>query len=116
MTGGTALIIGKTGRNFAAGMSGGLAFLYDEDSSFAPNCNVDMVDLVAPEPIDLVLVKDLLEEHVQRTQSPRASSILANWDSNKERFVKVFPKEYRRVLQERATRASNSGEHASLAT
>ncbi len=116
MTGGTAVILGKTGRNFAAGMSGGLAFVYDEDSAFSRNCNADMVDLVAPEPTDLALVKELIEEHVQRTGSPRASAILADWDNNKERFVKVFPKEYRRVLQERAMRASTSGEHASAVT
>ncbi len=115
MTGGKAVIIGKTGRNFAAGMSGGLAFVLDEDGSFEPLCNQDMVDLVTPTPSDLVRVKELLEEHVSRTASPRAKRLLDDWDTTRERFVKVFPKEYRRVLQEREMRARGSTQPAAPA-
>ncbi len=112
MTGGYVIIIGKTRRNFAAGMSGGLAFVLDEDKTFEANCNGDMVDLVSPEPSDLAKVRALLEEHVERTGSPKAQRLLADWDATKDLFVKVFPKEYRRVLHERAMRAAHSGEHA----
>ncbi len=112
MTGGYVVIIGKTRRNFAAGMSGGLAFVLDEDKTFEANCNADMVDLVNPEPTDLVKIKALLEEHVERTGSPKGKRLLADWEQTKELFVKVFPQEYRRVLRERAMRAAHSGEHA----
>jgi glutamate synthase domain-containing protein 3 len=109
MTGGTAVVLGKTGRNFAAGMSGGLAFVWDEDGTLADRCNMDMIDLVPPEAVDLALVHDLIEEHVQRTDSPRGKAVLANWDDVKPQVVKVFPKEYRRVLRDQAVKAEVKG-------
>jgi glutamate synthase domain-containing protein 3 len=100
MTNGLTVIIGKTGRNFAAGMSGGFAFVYDEQGDFAARrCNTASVDL---EPLDLaedvVRVRGLLERHRDLTGSPRAAWILENWAESQPRFIKVFPHEYKRVL------------------
>ncbi len=117
MTGGTVLVLGKTGRNFAAGMSGGVAYVYDEDGQFAKRCNTAMVSL------DRVLtsadqqatldrgiwhqglsdeaqVKRLLEEHNRWTGSKRARELLDNWDAARAKFIKVFPNEYKRALGE----------------
>ena len=103
MTGGVALVIGLTGRNFAAGMSGGSAFVLDEGGDFETRCNKEMVDL---EPLadgeDLALVRDLLIQHAGYTGSAVAARLLKDWESSVEKFVKVMPKEYRRVLREQA--------------
>jgi glutamate synthase domain-containing protein 2/glutamate synthase domain-containing protein 1/glutamate synthase domain-containing protein 3 len=100
MTNGTVVVIGKTGRNFAAGMSGGYAYVYDERGDFpARRCNhssVDLEPLVAPE--DVVRVRGLLERHRDLTGSPRAAWILEHWSDAQPRFIKVFPHEYKRVL------------------
>jgi glutamate synthase (NADPH/NADH) large chain len=102
MTGGVVVVLGSTGRNFAAGMSGGLAYVLDEDGAFAGRCNRAMVEL---EPVadaeDLGHVKALLEEHVARTGSVKGAEVLGDWDTASARFVKVVPSEYRRVLDER---------------
>jgi len=100
MTNGTVLVLGKTGRNFAAGMSGGIAFVYDEQGDFPERrCNLASVDL---EPIelneDVALVQGLLQRHRDLTGSPRAAWILENWAEAQSRFIKVFPQEYKRVL------------------
>ncbi|WDF53407.1 glutamate synthase large subunit [Mucilaginibacter sp. KACC 22063] len=100
MTGGRALILGKTGRNFAAGMSGGIAWVYDADRKFAENCNPEMVDLDPLSSEDEEQIINLLKKHVNLTQSQMAKDLLANWTSASSKFVKVFPKEYKRVLQE----------------
>jgi glutamate synthase (ferredoxin) len=102
MTGGVAVVIGPTGRNFAAGMSGGVAFVLDEAADFASRCNMEMVD-VEPfaEPEDLELVRDLLIQHAGYTGSTVAGRILNDWDGSIEKFVKVMPLDYRRVLRER---------------
>jgi glutamate synthase (NADPH/NADH) large chain len=114
MTGGTVVVLGQTGRNFAAGMSGGIAYVYDEDGAFAQRCNTAMVDLEkvlpaarqsAGEPRHLgsddeVLLKGLIERHAGYTGSARAKELLAHWEQSRERFVKVFPREYRRALTE----------------
>ncbi|HML97229.1 MAG TPA: glutamate synthase large subunit [Tepidiformaceae bacterium] len=102
MTGGRAVIIGQTGRNFGAGMSGGIAYVLDEEGDFATRCNLEMVGLEAlEEPEDLDLVKGLLERHVEYTDSAVARRILEDWPAMANRFVKVMPKEYRRVLEQR---------------
>ena len=102
MTGGRAVIIGTTGRNFGAGMSGGIAYVLDEAGDFATRCNLEMVGLEAlEEPEDLDLVKGLLERHVEYTASTVARRILEDWPAMAKRFVKVMPKEYRRVLEQR---------------
>jgi glutamate synthase (NADPH/NADH) large chain len=120
MTGGTVAVLGKTGRNFAAGMSGGVAYIYDEDGGFAKRCNTAMVALgrVLPaaeqsgpavgwhrETADELLLKKLVEDHHKWTGSLRAREILDQWATAREKFVKVLPHEYQRVLAERAAKA-----------
>jgi glutamate synthase (NADPH) large chain len=117
MTGGTVVVLGKTGRNFAAGMSGGVAYVFDEDGEFARRCNTAMVSLekVLPaaeqeatmdraiwhrEQADEVQLKKLLEEHNRWTGSKRARELLDTWAQSRGRFVKVFPNEYKRALGE----------------
>ncbi|MCB4756398.1 MAG: glutamate synthase large subunit [Elusimicrobia bacterium] len=101
MTGGVVVILGPTGRNFGAGMSGGLAFVYDEDGTFRTRCNLSMVDLEeVVEPEDVVVLKDLIQKHAERTGSAVAVRLLQDWDRTRPMFVKVFPKEYRRALAE----------------
>ncbi|HJW26875.1 MAG TPA: glutamate synthase-related protein [Rhodocyclaceae bacterium] len=116
MTGGTVVVLGMTGRNFAAGMSGGIAYVLDEDGSFKNRCNLAQVALEkvmaasrqpANEPMhrgttDEDLLKDLITRHAEYTGSARAKAILANWDAYREKFVKVYPHEYKRALTELA--------------
>lgn len=102
MTGGRVVILGKTGRNFAAGMSGGIAYIYDKDGDFAEKCNLNMVDLESLDKKDEKLVRCLLENHCKYTHSLLANEILDNFNNEKRRFVKVMPREYKRVLAERA--------------
>ena len=99
MTGGTVVVLGGTGRNFAAGMSGGLAYVIDEDGSFNWRCNKAMVDLDTPDPEDLELVRALVEEHVAHTRSRKGTEVLAAWD--RVRFVKVSPREYKKIEEAR---------------
>ncbi|MBC8287438.1 MAG: glutamate synthase large subunit [Nitrospinae bacterium] len=102
MTGGTVVVLGATGRNFAAGMSGGLAYVLDRDNSFAIHCNQSAVDLVAVEdPEDVQHLKALIEEHFKYTQSGVAKKVLDEWEATLPKFIKVYPRDYRRVLEER---------------
>ena len=106
MTGGVAVVIGATGRNFAAGMSGGVAFVLDEDGEFRQRCNLEMVDLEPLcEPDDIELVRDLLIQHAGYTGSAVAKRLLKDWKRAIKEFVKVMPLDYRRVLEERKTAA-----------
>src|SRR5690554_624456 len=115
MTGGTVVVLGQTGRNFAAGMSGGVAFVYDQDGQFAQRCNTEQVALeplldpaaqaaagipLHAQTADETLLKGLLAEHLHLTGSLRAQALLANWATAKKRFIKVFPHEYRRALEQ----------------
>jgi glutamate synthase (NADPH/NADH) large chain len=101
MTGGVAVVIGPTGRNFAAGMSGGAAFVFDETGDFPQRCNLEMVDLEPlRDPEDLELIRDLLLSHAGYTGSKVAARILGDWEWAVEKFVKVMPVDYRRVLEE----------------
>jgi glutamate synthase domain-containing protein 2/glutamate synthase domain-containing protein 1/glutamate synthase domain-containing protein 3 len=117
MTGGTVAVLGKTGRNFAAGMSGGIAYVYDEDGEFAKRCNTAVVSLerVLPaadqevqveraiwhrDQTDDVQLRKLIEDHHKWTGSLRAREILDHWADSRSKFVKVFPNEYRRALGE----------------
>jgi glutamate synthase (NADPH/NADH) large chain len=123
MTGGTLVVLGQTGRNFAAGMSGGIAYVYDEDGDFAKKCNMSMVAL---EPVqsaadqeaktpravwhsqlrggvsqtDEAILKGLIERHFKYTGSTRARALLDDWAHARAKFVKVFPTEYKRALAE----------------
>jgi len=119
MTGGTVAVLGVTGRNFAAGMSGGIAYVLDIDGEFVKRCNTAMVDL---EPVlaeseqqgkvsrefwhkgqaDEVILRDMVERHAKLTNSRRAREILEKWADYRTRFMKIFPKEYRRALGELA--------------
>jgi glutamate synthase domain-containing protein 3 len=100
MTKGTVVVLGRTGRNFAAGMTGGFAYVLDETGDFcARMCNRASVDLEPlEEPGDIETVRALIEKHRALTESPRAGWILDNWDSMLARFVKIFPHEFKRVL------------------
>jgi glutamate synthase (ferredoxin) len=124
MTGGTVVVLGRTGRNFAAGMSGGIAYVYDPDGTFAQRCNGAMVTLehvvaeaaqarvereLAAEgkgrllhagQYDEPLLRGLIERHLRFTASTLALSLLDHWESARGKFVKVFPHEYRRALGE----------------
>ncbi len=103
MTGGRVVVIGPTGRNFAAGMSGGIAYVYDEKKYFKNLYNPELVDLEKPEkPEDLKTIRTLLENHVKYTSSPVAKDILDNWEEKSRLFVKVMPRDYRRVLEHQA--------------
>jgi len=106
MTGGNVVVIGPFGRNFAAGMSGGVAYILDEKGKFPGICNPEMVDL---DPLeleeDVQLVQSLLKKHVLKTGSTKAAAILENWDAMQSKFVKVFPRDYRRVLEQRKNAA-----------
>jgi len=124
MTGGTVVVLGETGRNFAAGMSGGVAFVYDPDGQFAGKCNRSMValDPVLPHAeqertvdralwhtgaTDESLLRGLIERHFQFTGSMRAKALLENWDSSRRQFVKVFPTDYKRALAEMGAKAAS---------
>jgi glutamate synthase (ferredoxin) len=99
MTGGRVVVLGRSGRNFAAGMSGGIAYVLDRAGDFKRRCNLGMVDLEALEQAaDIQLVRDLIMRHVAVTGSGYAQGILDNWIALQPRFVKVMPKDYKRVL------------------
>ena len=132
MTGGTVVVLGLTGRNFAAGMSGGVAYVYDEDGQFASRCNMAMVQF---EPVlatadqektidravwhrgqtDEQQLKKLIEDHHRWTGSSRARDLLDQWPAARARFVKVFPSEYRRALGEIHARTMAASEASSQA-
>ena len=100
MTGGTVVILGRTGRNFAAGMSGGVAYVLDLEGDFATYCNKDIVLLERLEEIeDSLTVKKMILHHAEYTGSTLAQEVLDNWDEYKSKFVKVIPKEYKVVTQ-----------------
>ena len=102
MTGGRAVILGSTGRNFAAGMSGGVAYIWDPDNTFPANCNMEMVELEKVEDVeDIAELQGLIEEHARRTGSTVATEVLDNWSTTLGQFVKVMPTDYKRVLLER---------------
>jgi glutamate synthase domain-containing protein 3 len=103
MTGGRVIVLGPTGRNFAAGMSGGIAYVYDTDRRFASRCNTELVDLDPLGDADADEVKALISEHAQRTGSLVARNLLASWERGaRERFVKVMPRDYKRALEQHA--------------
>jgi glutamate synthase domain-containing protein 2/glutamate synthase domain-containing protein 1/glutamate synthase domain-containing protein 3 len=100
MTGGVVVVLGRTGRNFGAGMSGGIAYVLDEDGTFESRCNTELVGLGPVEAADDVkIVRALVEEHERRTGSPVAGRLLAEWDVSLARFVKVLPHDYKRALE-----------------
>jgi glutamate synthase (ferredoxin) len=117
MTGGRVVILGKTGRNFAAGMSGGIAYVLDEAGDFATRCNMELVGLEKLDEEDVATLKPAIEEHAINTKSTRAAKILADWKSFAPKFVKVMPQDYKRVLQslKKVQSQGLSGEEAIMA-
>jgi glutamate synthase domain-containing protein 2/glutamate synthase domain-containing protein 1/glutamate synthase domain-containing protein 3 len=118
MTGGCVVVLGPTGRNFAAGMSGGIAYILDIRGDFPMRCNADMVGLHAlEESSEVSLVYDMIRRHVERTRSRRGSEILERWTELLPRFIKVYPNDYRRVIdaQRELTRSGMSKEAAVMA-
>jgi glutamate synthase domain-containing protein 3 len=104
MTGGTVVVLGRTGRNFAAGMSGGVAYVLDDDGTLARRCNLGLVELgaAAEWPEELAPLRRLVRRHARLTGSARARTLLRDWDAASARFVRVMPVEYRQVLERRA--------------
>ena len=102
MTGGRVVILGPTGRNFAAGMSGGIAYVHDPAGTFAERCNMDLVGFDAIGEADAIELHELIEEHHLRTLSPVAARLLEDWDAALARFVKVMPHDYKRALADQA--------------
>jgi glutamate synthase (NADPH/NADH) large chain len=99
MTGGTVVVIGSTGRNFAAGMSGGIAYVYDILGQFSENCNMEMVDLDPMGDDDMETLKSLLSDHLTTTGSTVAKFILSDLDNQKNQFIKVYPRDYKKVME-----------------
>jgi glutamate synthase (NADPH/NADH) large chain/glutamate synthase (ferredoxin) len=122
MTGGCVVVLGETGRNFAAGMSGGVAYVLDVDETFAERCNMGTVGFEAPSAADAIELRALIEEHLLRTGSRVAERVLAAWDEllAAGAFVKVMPHDYKRVLAERAQAeeelAARAGENGAVVT
>ena len=114
MTGGTVVVLGRTGRNFAAGMSGGVAYVLDEQGDFTTRCNTEMAGLEPLDDDDAATLKAMMEKHAECTGSSRATMLLINWDNVRRQFIKVLPTDYKRVLQalERAKAAGLSGDDA----
>ena len=101
MTNGRLVILGQTGRNFAAGMSGGIAYILDEDGHFSSRCNQEMVDLEAlDDPDDIAELKGLIQAHFDYTGSSNAERIINSWPKYIEKFTKVYPRDYRRVIED----------------
>ncbi|MBM3838289.1 MAG: glutamate synthase large subunit [Verrucomicrobia bacterium] len=118
MTGGRVVVLGATGRNFAAGMSGGIAYVFDEQGDFDQNCNPQMIGLEKlDDPVEIEEVRQMIQRHADYTKSQRAFKILALWEQFVPKFVKVMPKDYKRMLQaiKRVTSTGLSGEEALMA-
>ncbi|MDR3708900.1 MAG: glutamate synthase large subunit [Capsulimonadaceae bacterium] len=118
MTGGRVVVLGKTGRNFAAGMSGGIAYVLDEDGSFPQRCNKEMVDLSTPDdPEEIRDLRALIERHVAYTGSRKGQRVLDEWNSLLPKFVKIMPRDYKRMLDAiaRVLASGLSGDEALLA-
>ncbi|KAI8008765.1 hypothetical protein LOK49_LG07G00220 [Camellia lanceoleosa] len=120
MTGGTVVVLGKTGRNFAAGMSGGIAYVLDVDATFQSRCNPELVDLdKVEEEEDIMTLRVMIQQHQRHTNSQLAREVLADFDNILPKFVKVFPRDYKRILasmkeekiaKEAASRAANEAD------
>jgi glutamate synthase (ferredoxin) len=117
MTGGRVVVLGPTGRNFAAGMSGGVAYVLDEKGDFANHCNKEMVDLETVDGAEAEEVRSMIKRHSDTTRSQKAWKILSAWKEFLPRFVKVMPKDYKRVLEamDRVSKAGMSGDEAVMA-
>ena len=118
MTGGRVVVLGPTGRNFAAGMSGGVAYVLDEVGDFPRRCNLQMVALEKlDDPEEVEVVWKMIQRHQAYTQSTLAAKVLASWKQTVPKFVKVMPKDYKRILQaiKRVKDSGLSGDEALMA-
>ena len=118
MTGGRVVILGPTGRNFAAGMSGGIAYVLDEAGDFSRRCNTQMVSLEKlADPDEIEIVWKMIQRHQTYTRSARAAKVLESWQAMVPRFVRIVPKDYQRVLQslKKVQNSGLSGEQAIMA-
>jgi glutamate synthase domain-containing protein 3 len=109
MTGGVVVVLGRVGRNFAAGMSGGIAYVLDLEGDFERHVNPDTVDLDPLGEDDLEVIQRLVRRHFAYTRSARADEVLRKWNTLAPRFVKVFPRDYKRALTERIAAESGNG-------
>jgi glutamate synthase (NADPH) large chain len=107
MTGGRVVVLGRTGRNFAAGMSGGVAYVLDQDGDFSQRCNREMVQLERVDDEDERFVQELIERHRAVTDSPLADRLLTQWAATVTRLVRVMPSDYKKALE--AQRAELQG-------
>ena len=98
MTGGRVVVLGDTGRNFAAGMSGGIAYVYDPENKLGTNLNPELVDLEPLDDEDIEFLSGIIGEHRGETASPVAAAILADWENTQQAFAKVMPRDFKRVL------------------
>jgi glutamate synthase (NADPH/NADH) large chain len=105
MTGGRVVILGDTGRNFAAGMSGGIAYVYDVKGQFSINCNPEMVELDPVDQNDAIELKEMIRNHYEYTGSAVAKFVLDDFDNQLSHFIKVFPSDYKNVLQKQTIAA-----------
>jgi glutamate synthase (NADPH/NADH) large chain len=118
MTGGRVVVLGKTGRNFAAGMSGGIAYVIDGDGQFVNRCNYEMVGLERlVDEAEIAQVRDMIAKHIQYTDSDLGRRVLADWPLYVAKFVKVIPKDFKRMMEQIAKVEAQglSGERALLA-
>jgi len=110
MTGGVAVILGETGRNFAAGMSGGVAFVYDPDKKLRSRCNMEMVDFDIIDDDDVSLLKSLIKSHADFTSSTVANLILGDFNMELAKFVKVMPRDYKAVMMKKKQKVEQKAE------
>ena len=118
MTGGRVVILGPTGRNFGAGMSGGIAYVLDEYGDFTSHCNMEMVAIESlDKKKDIEEVKKMIEKHVAFTSSDRGRSLLSSWNDSVSKFIKVIPNDYKRALEtmERVSSRGMNGDEAVMA-
>jgi glutamate synthase domain-containing protein 3 len=108
MTGGTVVVLGDTGRNFAAGMSGGVAYVWDVNKSFVKNCNTEMVLLDTLDQEDQELLKKMIEDHNKYTTSETAAHVLSYWQKSVHDFIKVMPVDYKAVLEKNKMKIANA--------
>jgi glutamate synthase (NADPH/NADH) large chain len=114
MTGGLAVVLGETGKNFGAGMSGGMAYIYDPQGRFPEKLNDDMADIEALEDFDKVLLQQMVSNHFTYTSSKTALDLLNDWGAALGHFVKVMPRDYKRVLKEKKMQPNLSVKVAEL--
>lgn len=106
MTGGVVVVLGETGKNFAAGMSGGLAFVYNPDNQFERKCNTEMVELEKLEDEDKDLLWNMIQAHATKTGSTVAEKMLADWENALEQFTKVYPRDYKRIVEQKKMKSA----------